>query len=268
MNVPNHRHTTTLSRLLVGTALLALLAGLPACRRDTSNRPPRQILPDMDDQPKAKSQSVSHFFHEFESEGEAGKEGEAFGRAMREPVEGTVPWGWKSHTGTIQNVDFAQRDLFLKDDPRVFTGRQSWDPTSAYVERIPVPVTRELIEQGRQKYEVLCIVCHGGTGHGDGMVGRRWSYVLPSFHDAAYKPGGDKGQDGLIFWTIRHGVAGANPGDPPKMPTYASKVNEMEAWAIVAYVRALQLSQGGAYDARDEAALRNAPVVVTEEATQ
>ncbi len=244
------------TRLLVGVAAIALISGLSGCRRDTSRQPPRQILPDMDDQPKAKSQSMSHFYEEFTD-----AEGKAFGRAMREPVEGTVPWGYQPHEGAFQNVDFARRDTFLKDDPRVFTGRESWDAESAYVEKIPVPVTRELLELGEEKFNIICILCHGGTGEGDGMVGRRWSAPVPSFHDPTYQPGGDKGQDGLIFWTIRNGVAGANPGDTPKMPAYSNKVDEMEAWAIVAYVRALQHSRASAPDARDSGSLRNAPVL-------
>ena len=98
---------------------------------------------------------------------------------------------------------------------------------------------------GRENYNIYCLPCHGGTGKGDGMVGTRWSYPLPNFHDDLYQRGGDRGQDGLIFDAIRNGVA--NPGGQweLKMPSYASKVSVEESWAIVAYIRTLQAVESG-----------------------
>ena len=247
------QHTT--SRLLAIAAAAAVGVGLTGCRENTSDNPPREFFPDLDNQEKNKAQSVSHFFDEFTDE-----EGESFGRTAREPVEGSVPWGWQPHVGTVAEVDFAKRDMFAKEDAAVFTGRTSWAADAPLIDRIPVPVTEELLELGRHKYEVICILCHGGTGAGDGMVGRRWAYALPTFHDAQYQPGGEKGQDGHIFDVIRNGVAGLNPGEL-KMPAYDNKLDEYETWAVVAYVRALQLSRSAPYKAEYADDLRNAPVI-------
>ena len=88
------------------------------------------------------------------------------------------------------------------------------------------------------------MVCHNANGDGKGPVGNLWSYPLPTFHDTQYQPGEEKGADGYLFHVIRNGVPNA-PGMMPalRMPAYRNQVNERDAWAIVAYVRALQASR-------------------------
>lgn len=240
MKAPTHPAIRTAA--LVAAALAVALAG---CRGERTNKPPRQFFPDLDSQPKYKAQDQSEFFED--------------GRSMRDPVAGTVPFGAKGFAVAYEGVDFARRWEYLKDDRRVFEGKEAvldadnkpvleTDGTirERYLDQIPLEVNAELLALGEKKYNIYCIVCHGGTGDGKGTVGNRWSYPLPSFHTEPYQRGGEKGQDGYIFHTIRYGVP--NIGDavpfPLKMPAYASKVSEKEAWAIVAYLRALQASQG------------------------
>ena len=130
------------------------------------------------------------------------------------------------------------------------------DTGGAWLEYIPMNAAlrdgqsvQEFIAHGREMYNIYCLPCHGGTGVGDGMVGSRWSSPLPSFHDAQYQRGGEKGQDGYLFHTIRNGVANT-PGALPalRMPAYGKVVSERDAWAIVSFLRVLQRARGSSID--------------------
>lgn len=221
-------------------ALAGLCAALAGCRGDRSEKPPRQFFPDMDDQPKLRAQSESQFF--------------ADGRSMRTPVAGTVAFGPQAQTAWAEPSmqEFSERRFaqdradLLRDDPAVYRGI---GPDGNYVATIPIPVTPELMQLGMKKFNIYCITCHGAAGTGKGPVGMLWSYPLPDFHAAQYQPGGEKGADGYIFHVIRNGVANA-PGQLPalKMPSYAQQVSEREAWAIVAYFRALQNARKATID--------------------
>lgn len=246
-------------RAIATAVLVVSVAALPACRGERSDKRPRQFFPDLDDQPKSKAQSASTFFPD--------------GRSMRDPVAGTVPFGAKPFAGSINNIDFARRDDYLKEDALLYTGLEqvldadgkpvldaAGAPRTVYIERTPIEdllgVKRDdpafsaaysdYLALGEKKFNIYCAVCHGPTGDGKGTVGSRWSYPLPTWHDPQYQRGGEKGQDGLFFFTIRHGVAnlGENVPYPLKMPSYASKVSEREAWAIVEYIRVLQKQAG------------------------
>ncbi|MBN4060325.1 cytochrome c [Planctomycetaceae bacterium AH-315-I19] len=230
-----HRFTLMVSSL----AVLAGALALGGCQGESAEAPPRQFLPDLDDQLKFKPQSESGFY--------------ADGRAQRTPPANTVAFGRMPHTqditgftrtGRAVSVDFAERAKMLKADDAFYRGL---DAQGAFLADIPVAVTEDLITLGRENFNIYCIVCHGGLGEGDGPVGQRWAYAIPSFQDPAIFKGGsaDKGSDGFIYDIIRNGVA--NPGGPfpLKMPAYATKVDEYESWAIVAYIRTLQAAQSG-----------------------
>lgn len=244
--ITQRHHIGTAARLLMIALAAALVTG---CRGDRSDKPPRQFFPDMDDQPKVDAQDASTFF--------------ADGRAMREPVPGTVPAGRHIHTTAFAGIDFANKSEYVRPDEIVATGRSvALGPGGAprtdeagaivytYAEFIPaaIDVDEELLALGQKKYNIYCLPCHGGTGLGDGAVGQRWSYPLPLFNAEIYQRGGEKGQDGYLFHSIRNGVA--NPGGPYplRMPAYARKLSIEETWAVVAYLRALQTHLGGSPD--------------------
>lgn len=247
------------SRVVAAGALAAAAMAptlLGGCRGDVSDNRPRQFFPDLDDQPKYKAQTESTFFKEYVTE-----EGEAYGREMREPVVGTVAFGKRAEPESFAGVDFAQRDEYLRPNHEVATGRrwvtdangkieldENGQPKSTYVERIPIPVTMDLVRLGQKKFDIMCMPCHGMTGMGDGMVGRVWAYALPNFHDPKYLPGGEFGQDGFVFDRIRHGKP--NPGGqwPLLMPSYARKLSIRETWAVVSYFRALQVHDNASPD--------------------
>lgn len=229
------KHTTILT-----IAGLTLAAGaLSACRGERSDAPPRQILPDMDDSPKWKPQTASGFYSD--------------GRAMRPRVEGTVAFGlWSSAGPSLPDwVNTARTDL-LKDDPGLYQGT---DAKGAYLTTIPsnVKVDLAMIERGQARYNIYCAACHGYAGDGQGRAGVKWSYAVPNFHDAKYFDTKiDQGKDGYVFHTIRYGVPGAADGGL-KMPAYGEKINEHDAWAIVAWIRTLQETRRGSLDLLPEA---------------
>lgn len=233
-------------------ALVALVALVPlsGCRGGREDERPREFFPDMDNQMKWRPQGSSEFF--------------ADGRMMRRPVAGAVPFGRVSFTVTEAQMEsgsdwarhwMQQREDFLKADDAFYTGKNA----GGVIARIPVPVSREMLELGRKKYDIYCAACHGYLGDGKGMVGKSWSYALPTFHDAKFQPGATEeyvdeatkksgtrpaltGLDGHIFDVARNGLWDAQGNN--KMPAYGHALSERQAWAVVAYIRALQVARG------------------------
>lgn len=256
---------SSIGRVGLRLAMAALIAGAAVaggCRGDRSGKPPRQFFPDLDDQPKLSAQTRNTFWQEFEGKKENDPD---WGRTPRMPVANTVAFGREPHTGpltgyemveeqkVIRTVDFANRESFLKLDPVLNTGKRA---DGSIVERIPIPVDLDLIQIGKTQYEINCLVCHGGTGKGDGIVGVRWAYPLPNFLDDTWQLGAvgpdgapnELAYDGHIFDIIMNGkLAPASPTGYA-MPPYGGKVTVEEAWAIVAYLRTIQASQRGSID--------------------
>jgi mono/diheme cytochrome c family protein len=132
-------------------------------------------------------------------------------RSARPLVEGTVARGQ------------------LRDDALLFTGKAGADFADAF----PFAVDRELLLRGRERYEIFCAPCHGRVGRGDGLVVRRgFRNRPPSFHEERLraKPAG------YYYDVIANGFGA--------MQDYAAQIPDVrDRWAIVAYLRALQLSQ-------------------------
>ena len=99
------------------------------------------------------------------------------------------------------------------------------------VTEIPVKVTRELLARGQSRYNIYCTPCHGATGDGGGMVVQRGFKHPPSYH-----------QDRLRNLPVGHFYDVITNGYG-SMISYASRISAQDRWAIVAYIRALQLSQ-------------------------
>lgn len=108
------------------------------------------------------------------------------------------------------------------------------------VKSIPVPVTEELLARGQQRYNIFCQHCHGLTGNADGMVVQRGFPAPPSYQLERLKTAAD----GQLFLTIQNGVS--------RMPAFGNRISVEDRWAIVAYIRALQLSQSASADSLEE----------------
>ena len=115
----------------------------------------------------------------------------------------------------------------LHDDEQFYTGKIGNDLAATF----PMPVTRELLTRGRERYEIYCSVCHGPTGDGNGMIVQRGFPQPPSYHDQRLRDA----PIGHFVDVITHGYG--------VMYSYASRVAPEDRWAIAAYIRALQLSQ-------------------------
>ena len=163
------------------------------------------------------------------------------GLSTRAPMEGTVARG------------------FLKTDTEFFTGKKAGRSATATlqtpagpqpaagegispalpgaaaypddVEVFPIAVTKETVERGKERYEIFCSACHGLTGNGDGMIVRRGFRRAASFNDDRLR----QAPVGHFFDAITNGWGA--------MPSYAPQIPVEDRWAIVAYIRALQLSQ-------------------------
>jgi hypothetical protein len=137
----------------------------------------------------------------------------ADGRSARPFAEGTVARG------------------HLEDDVLFYTGK---GPDGKPSDTFPFPVTKSVIERGQQRFNVYCSPCHDRTGYGLGMVVRRGLRHPPSYHTDQIRGR----SSGFLFDVITSGFGA--------MPDYAAQIEPGDRWAIVAYVRALQLSQHAA----------------------
>ena len=158
-----------------------------------------------DSQPKANRYRESKFY--------------ADGLTMKAPPEGTVP----RERITLNPVLTTGRE---PDGPIQTNG----EPLPVYVKAVPMPVTRKLLELGRKRYDITCGTCHGPLGDGDSIVARQMALrPPPSLHRYIEKPAG------YIYEVATKGFG--------MMASYAAELTVEERWAVVAYIRALQLSQ-------------------------
>jgi hypothetical protein len=114
----------------------------------------------------------------------------------------------------------------LKDDAHFFTGTVGGAPAKTF----PFPITLEVLQRGQERYNIYCSPCHARTGNGDGMIVRRGFTRPPSFHIPLMR----EHPPGHFFRIISQGVGA--------MPEYRQQVAPYDRWAIVAYIRALQLT--------------------------
>jgi mono/diheme cytochrome c family protein len=116
----------------------------------------------------------------------------------------------------------------LREDEAYFTGFTADD---RLVRRLPIEVTRGTLERGRETFDAFCAPCHDRVGTGTGMIVRRGFKQPPTYHQDRLR----NEADGYFFDVITNGFG--------QMPSYAAQISVADRWAVVAYLRALQLSQ-------------------------
>jgi hypothetical protein len=202
--------------------LIVLVVSVAGFRGQKSSKPPFEIFPDMDHQPKVKAQTPSSFY--------------ADGRANREPIAGTVPLGYampqhKPVDGSTGESESPYKQVKFSSGVSYFdTGRfdNQWGTG------MPMEVTPEFIARGQERYAISCKVCHGATGEGNGIAGKYGLVAIANLNQQRIRDMAD----GEIFNTITHGKN--------TMMGYGDRIQVQDRWAIIAYMRALQKSQGGA----------------------
>jgi mono/diheme cytochrome c family protein len=132
------------------------------------------------------------------------------GMSARPLVAGTI-----SQEETIGNLPYT-------------TGK---GPDGQLVASSPISITLPVLQRGQQEYDAFCSPCHGLDGYGQGMIVQRGFSAPPSFHSDRLR----QAPDGHYFDVITNGFG--------QMYSYGYRVNPADRWAIVAYIRALQLSQ-------------------------
>ncbi len=164
---------------------------LAACRLSQSATD--RALERMSEQPRYDVYEASRFFRDS--------------MAMRLPPPGTV-----------------SRDAVLEQLKA--TGRSA---AGGYLDSVPVPVTPELLQQGRSRFEIFCAVCHGAGGYGGSVVAANLTERRPP---SLRSPMVSARPPGFVFEVISRGLG--------RMPSYAAQLPVDQRWAVVAYVRQLQ----------------------------
>ena len=192
---------------LIGFVLLALIVvSVAGFRGSTTRRPPLELFSDMDRQAKLRPQSANDFF----------------------------PDRFSSRLHPANTVARSRPTLIGDQEVRPFedhplnTGMQPG--TTNFVEVGPLPLTEALLARGRERYAIHCQPCHGAAGDGKGTSTKYGMTVIGNFHD----PRIVQQTEGEIFNTITHGKN--------LMQAYGPNIVAADRWAVIAYVRALQLS--------------------------
>jgi mono/diheme cytochrome c family protein len=120
----------------------------------------------------------------------------------------------------------------LHEDALLYTGKVNGTDTTIFPYRIDIRV----MARGQERFDIYCSPCHGRTGSGDGMVVRRGYRRPPSYHEDRLR----NAPVGHFFDVITNGFGA--------MPDHAAQVNVEDRWAIIAYIRALQLSEHATAD--------------------
>jgi cytochrome c5 len=215
--------------MLRGFLLLYLLSAIALVaifgfRGQKSTGSPLEIFPDMVRQMKVRAQAPLTFF--------------ADGRGPRLPVAGTVPIGYEmpkpetiATPASAVPVPQTHPHLGFSAGPDYYDTGKMGDHWGT---GIPVEITADLMERGRQRFNITCAMCHGATATGNGITKQYGLATVVTLQDDRIR----KMADGEIFNTITNGKN--------TMMAYGPNVTVSDRWAIIAYLRALQRSQNAA----------------------
>jgi mono/diheme cytochrome c family protein len=192
---------------------IAATVGILGFRGTPFRKPPLYIFPDMEWQTKLRPQKPNNFF--------------ANGRSSQLPVPGTI-----ARSVALQTT---AGPVFPYEDSPVNTGHSLG--TTNFVEHNPLPMTAELMKRGQQRFNINCAPCHSQLGDGNGMTKKVGGMLtVANLHDKRIV----ELPDGEVFYVISNGRN--------TMLGYGDTVTVEDRWAIVAYLRALQLSRLGSVD--------------------
>jgi mono/diheme cytochrome c family protein len=196
-----------ISIMLIGAALGAAVVGIAGFRGGPARKPPIEIFPDMNRQLKLRPMEANSFFTN--------------GVSSQLPPPGTI-----ARSEPIQTI---AGPVYSFEVSSVNTGRITG--TTNFVETNPLPVTGELLQRGRERFDIYCAPCHGKLGDGNGITKKLGLMpAVANLHDQRIIVM----TDGEIFNTITHGKS--------TMAAYGPLMPAEDRWAVIAYLRAVQLS--------------------------
>jgi mono/diheme cytochrome c family protein len=201
------------SIVLIGAALGAATVGILGFQGGMMRKPPFELFPDMDRQAKLHPQKPFEFMPN--------------GVSSQLPPAGTV-----ARSLPIQT---ANGEVYAFEDSPVNTGRVTG--TTNFVETNPLPVDEAFLHRGRERFDIYCAPCHGRLGDGNGITKKIGVMAaVANLHDKRIV----QMTDGEIFNTVTYGKS--------TMGAVGPLVPTRDRWAIIAYLRALQLSWLGTKD--------------------
>ena len=199
--------------LLIFVVCVAAVIGIAGRRGSLSRKPPLYIFPDMKRQLKLRPMTPNDFF--------------ANGVSSQLPPEGTV--------ARAKTITAGDETVYPYEDSPVLTGFVTG--TTNYVAINPFPITPQLLKRGQDRFNIYCSPCHGREADGNGITKKLGVMMtVANLQD----PRIVKYADGEIFYVITHGRN--------TMGAYGPNVPTEDRWAIIAYLRALQLSHLGTID--------------------
>ena len=205
--------------ILTGIAIVAVFG----FRGQKSTGSPIEVFPDMVRQMKVRAQAPLAFF--------------ADGRGSRVPVTGTVPIGYempKANPEASPGAAPVPSEMNVKPHLGFSDGNDYFNTGKMgtnWGDGIPIAVNGDLMERGKQRFNINCAVCHGPTAAGNGITKQYGLNTVVSLQDERIR----KMADGEIFNTITNGKNTMLP--------YGPNVSVSDRWAIIVYLRALQRSQ-------------------------
>jgi mono/diheme cytochrome c family protein len=199
--------------LLIFTVCALAAIGIAGQRGHLSRKPPLYVFPDMRRQLKLRPQQPNDFFANQVS--------------SQLPPAGTIPRG--------KPIQTSGGLVYPYDDSPVFTGRVAG--LTNFVENNPLAITGQLLRRGQERFTIYCAPCHGQEADGNGITKKVGAMpVVANLHDQRIV----ELSDGELFYVITHGRN--------LMGAYGPTVPVEDRWAIIAYLRALQLSWLGTLD--------------------
>ena len=207
--------------LLLSVLFTIAIVAIFGFRGQKSTGSPLEIFPDMVRQMKVRAQAPLMFF--------------ADGRGSRLPVTGTVPIGYEMPRPEIIATPAAAVEAPQNHPRLAFSAGPDYYNTGKMADRwgtgIPLEVTPDLMERGRQRFNITCAMCHGATATGNGITKQHGLATVVTLQDDRIR----NMADGEIFNTITNGKN--------TMMAYGPNVTVSDRWAVIAYLRALQRSQ-------------------------
>jgi hypothetical protein len=199
--------------LAIFVLAIAVVVGILGFRGTHFRKPPLYIFPDMEFQLKLRPQKENGFFTN--------------GITSQLHIPGTI-----ARSTPLQS---ANGPVYPYEDSPINTGHITG--TTNFIETNPLPITAELLKRGQQRFTINCTPCHGATGEGKGITQKIGAMaVVANLHDKRIV----ELPDGELFFVITNGRN--------LMGAYGANVTVEDRWAIIAYLRALQLSRLGAVD--------------------